>query len=220
MKEDPAHPKVLYAGTEFGIYVTIDGGEHWEPLKGNLPRVGTRSLAIQARDKDLVAATYGRSIWVTDIAPFAEMADGTLDKPLHLFAVASATLFKTHVTYGNTIEEMNGDMFFRAANPPDGALLRYHLEDDASDVRIEIRDASGSLVRTLGGPATAGLHQVEWDLKTNETAGRKRERRAPVTPSEWEFSQKVAPGRYGVRVIADELTDEGFVTVRPQPPTK
>ena len=220
VKEDPAHPKVLYAGTELGIHVTIDGGEHWERLKGNLPQVGTRSLAIQARDKDLVAATYGRSIWVTDIAPFAEMADGALDEPLHLFSVAPATLFKTRVTYGNTIEEMNGDMFFRAANPPDGALLRYHLEANASDVRIEIRDVSGGLVRLLSGAASAGLHQVEWDLKTNETAGRERERRAPVTPSEWEFSQKVAPGRYGIRVIADELTDEGFVTVRPQPPIK
>ena len=155
VKEDPAHPKVLYAGTELGIYVTIDGGEHWERLKGNLPQVGTRSLAIQARDKDLVAATYGRSIWVTDIAPFAEMADGALDEPLHLFSVAPATLFKTRVTYGNTIEEMNGDMFFRAANPPDGAILRYHLEANASDVRIEIRDVSGSLVRLLNGPASA-----------------------------------------------------------------
>ena len=218
VKEDPAHAKVLYAGTEFGIYVTIDGGSHWERLKGNLPRVGTRSLAIQARDKDLVAVTYGRSIWVTDIAPFAEMADGALDEPLYLFAVAPTTLFKTRMTYGNTIEEMNGDMFFRAANPPDGALIRYHLEDDASDVRIEIRDASGTLVRTLSAPAAAGLHQLEWDLKTNETAGRVRARRAPITPSEWEFSQKVPPGRYTVRVIADELADEGFVTVRRQPP--
>ncbi len=54
---------------------------------------------------------------------------------------------------------------------------------------------------------------VEWDLKTDETAGRERERRAPVTPSEWEFSQKVAPGRYRIRVIADELTARSFVTV-------
>ena len=213
VKEDPAHAKVLYAGTEFGIYVTIDGGGHWERLLGNLPRVGTRSLAIQARDKDLVAATYGRSIWVTDIAPFAEMADGALDEPLHLFAVKPATLFKTRVTYGNTIEEMNGDMFFRAANPPDGALIRYHLRDAASDVRIEIRDASGALVRALAGGGARGLHMVEWDLKTDETAGRERERRAPVTPSEWEFSQKVAPGRYRIRIIADELTARSFVTV-------
>ena len=149
-----------------------------------------------------------------------EVLEDHLHLPLHLFFVAPATLFKTRVTYGNTIEEMNGDMFFRAANPPDGALLRYHLEANASDVRIEIRDVSGSLVRLLSGPASTGLHQVEWDLKTNETAGRERERRAPVTPSEWEFSQKVAPGRYGVRVIADELTGEGFVTVRPRPPIK
>ena len=219
VREDPAHPSVLYAGTELGIFVTFDGGSHWGRLKGNLPTVGTRSMAIQERDRDLVVATYGRSIWVTDIAPFAEMADGALDKPLHLFRSKPATLFKMRVTYGNTIEEMNGDMFFRAENPPNGAVLTYYLRDAVGhEVGIEIRDADEQRVRNLTGPGDAGIHRVEWDLKTNETAERTRPRRGGPTPSEWEYAQKVAPGRYEVILIAGSHVAEGSVTVRSEPP--
>jgi len=230
IREDPRHPEVLYAGTEFGIFVTIDGGEHWVQLKGNLPTVGTRSLAIQEQEQDLVAATYGRSIWVTDISPFAEMAgpselaaghnagSDALAKPLHLFASEPATLFKTRVTYGNTIEELNGDMFFRAANPPDGAIITYHLRDGISgDVRIEISDIAGNTLRTLRGPGEAGLHQIIWDLKSNETAA--DQPRRGTTPSEADYAAKVAAGRYSVTVTAGELFEEGFVNVRVAPPT-
>jgi hypothetical protein len=219
VREDPTHPAVLYVGTEFGIFVTIDGGSHWERLEGNLPRVGTRSLAIQEREKDLVAATYGRSIWVTDIAPFAEMAEGALDKPLHLFRSNPAMLFKTRVTYGNTIEELNGDMFFRAENPPDGAVITYFLgEALGSDIAVEIEDTAGNVIRHLSGAGDAGIHRIVWDLKTDETAEKIRPRRALVTMSEWEFAQKVSSGRYGVTLRAGNLVERGFVTVRDAPP--
>ena len=230
IREDPRHPDVLYAGTEFGIFVTIDGGEQWVQLKGNLPTVGTRSLAIQEKEMDLVAATYGRSIWVTDISPFAEMAgpsemaagpnagSDALAKPLHLFAPEPATLFKTRVTYGNTIEELNGDMFFRAANPPDGAIITYYLRDGiAGDVSIEIGDIAGNSLRRLRGPGEAGLHQIIWDLKSNETAA--EQQRRGITPSEADYAAKVAPGRYSVAVTAGDLSEEGFVNVRVAPPS-
>jgi hypothetical protein len=219
IREDPAHPAVLYAGTELGIFVTINGGAHWEQFKGNLPRVGTRSLAIQEREKDLVAATYGRSIWVTDIAPFAEMAEGALEKSVHLFRSQPATLFKTRVTYGNTIEELNGDMFFRADNPPDGAVITYYLGEAAGEgVAVEITDGEGRVIRNLSGADEAGIHRIVWDLKTDETAAKTRPRRAPVTMSEWEYAQKVSSGRYGVTLKVGELAEKGFVTVREAPP--
>jgi hypothetical protein len=218
IREDPAHPSVLYAGTEFGIFVTIDGGSHWMALKGNLPTVGTRSLAIQDRDRDLVAATYGRSIWVTDISLFPEIADGALDKPLHLFQSEPATLFKTRVTYGNTIEELNGDMFFRADNPPDGAVITYYLHQDVGGlVEVEIQNERGEVIRSLTGPGGTGIHRVVWDLKTDETAELTRPRRGGPTPNEWEYAQKVAPGRYGVKLTSGADTAEGYVTVRDEP---
>jgi photosystem II stability/assembly factor-like uncharacterized protein len=229
IREDPRHPDVLYAGTELGIFVTIDGGVHWARLKGNLPTVGTRSLAIQEREQDLVAATYGRSIWVTDISPFAEMAGPSqlavganaggeaLAKPLHLFAPEPVTLFKTRVTYGNTIEELNGDMFFRAANPPDGAIITYYLRDGIpGDVRIEIFDTAGNPLRTLRGPGEPGMHQVVWDLKSDETAA--AQARRGMTPSEADYAAKVAPGRYSITVTAGDLSETGYVNVRVAPP--
>jgi len=175
-------------------------------------------MTIQERERDLVVATYGRSIWVTDVSPFAEMADGALDEPLHLFRTKPATLFKTRVTYGNSIEEVNGDLFFRADNPPDGAVMTYYIQAASPDeARIEIRDASGEVLRSLTGPGGAGLHRIVWDLETDETATRERPRRGGVTPSEWDYAQKVAPGRYSIRLQAGSAVAEGFVTVRRAP---
>ena len=129
VKEDPVNANLLFTGTEFGLFLTIDGGRHWVKLQNNLPTVGVRTMAIQARAHDLVVGTFGRAIWVTDIAPFEELTADLLAKPAHLFAVKPGTLFKTRYTYGATIEELNGDMFFRADNPPYGTEITYYLRD-------------------------------------------------------------------------------------------
>ena len=125
--EDPDNPDVLYAGVEHGVVASLDGGQHWAPLGSGLPTAGARTLAIQARDRDLAVGTFGRSIWTVDIGPMAEMPQA-LESPLHLFPVETATRFRWRVTYGNTIEELNGDEMFRAETPPVGTAIRYGVE--------------------------------------------------------------------------------------------
>ena len=217
VREDPANPDVLYAGTEFGVFVSIDRGGRWVPLQNNLPTAGVRTLAIQPRDRDLVAGTFGRAIWVTDIGPFAELTPATLAEPLHVFAVAPATRFRVRVTYGNTIEELNGDPFFRAENPPYGTTITYYLRDDVPEgARLTIRDGRGAVVRTLTGPGTAGLHRVVWDLKSDATAAEPPPREG-LTPSEWAFRRLVPLGTYTVTVDAGGHRAERYVNVRPEP---
>lgn len=215
VREDPTSDRVLYVGTEFGVFVTVDGGSHWVPLRGNLPTVAVRALAVQAREKDLVAGTFGRAIWITDISPFAEIAEGALGSDLHLFAVEPAVLFKERETYGTGIEEINGDLFFRAENPPYGAVVTYWLgQPVAGEVILELTDGTGTVLRTLKGPGGAGLHRVVWDLRRDGVPPPPR----PLTPSEKAFRERVGPGVYGVTLRAGALSARQDVTVRPEDP--
>ena len=200
IREDPVNPKLLFAGTEFGVYLTIDRGRHWVQLKNNLPTVGVRTMAIQAREHDLVVGTFGRAIWITDIAPFEQMNAGVLEQPAHLFDVKPGTLFKTRYTYGATIEELNGDMFFRAENPPFGTTITYYLRENAGhDVTLTIKDKSGKTVRTLKGAGASGIHRVVWDLKRQEKVTDEEAARARVeTLSERDALAWVPPGDYTV----------------------
>ena len=200
IREDPVNPNLLFAGTEFGVYLTIDRGRHWVQLKNNLPTVGVRAIAIQPRDHDLIVGTFGRAIWIADIAPFEQMSGTVLEKPAYLFDVKPGTLLKTRYTYGATIEELNGDMFFRAENPPFGTTITYYLRENAGhDITVSIKDEKGRTVRTLKGPGTAGLHRVNWDLKRQDKVTDEEAARAGVTTlSEREALDWVQAGDYTV----------------------
>lgn len=209
---------MLYAGTEFGVFASVDHGARWVRLQGSLPTTAVRDMRIQERDLDLVAGTFGRAIWVTNIAPFAEITAATLAKPAHLFRVMPATKFKLRETYGTTIEELNGDMFFRAENPPYGATITYYLRADAGkEVTLHILDARGKEIRTLTGPGTAGMHRVQWDLKpqaTEPAAGHQLAPRNERTLGEREFAEQVPEGLYTARLEAAGVQETQTIEVR------
>ena len=217
IREDPDNPDVLYVGLEHGVRVSVDGGAHWVPLGSGLPTVGVRTLALQERDRDLVAGTFGLAIWTVDIGPMAEMAEA-LSAPLHAFDVKTATKFRWRVTYGNTIEELNGDEMFRAETPPVGTAVRYAVGSGAAAVgaAIEIRNAAGETVRTLEGPGGAGVHAVWWDLRSDATADLTQPR-GSGTPSEWAYRQLVPVGSYTVIVRVGGEESRTVVQVRDEP---
>ena len=220
IREDVANPNVLFCGTEFGVYVTIDGGMKWARLKGNLPTSGVRAMVIHQRERELVVGTFGRDIWVTDIAPLEELSDSLLASPVHLFKTKRATSYKLRETYGNTIEELNGDMFFRGENPPFGAEIVYYLKEDLHDsVAIAISSpASTSPVRSLKGPGSPGMHRVPWDLKkAKATAGESKTPAPEMTPSESDFAGRVGEGKYTVTLTAGKYSRTGSVSVRKEP---
>jgi photosystem II stability/assembly factor-like uncharacterized protein len=204
IREDPVNPNLLFVGTEFGVFLTLDRGRHWVQLKNNLPTVAVRAMAIQPRDRDLVVGTFGRAMWITDIAPFEQMTDEVFQQPVHLFGIKTGTLFKTRYTYGATIEELNGDMFFRAENPPFGTAITYFLRDPVGkDVTLNIRDESGRIVRSLKAPGTAGLHRTIWDLKRGARATAEMVKQSGAeTLSEREALDWVQPGKYVVSLEA------------------
>lgn len=216
IREDPVNPNLLFAGTEFGLFLTIDQGRHWVQLKNNLPTVAVRAMAIQPRDRDLVIGTFGRAIWITDIAPFEEMDPRLFTQQAYLFDIKPGTLFKTRFTYGATIEELNGDMFFRAENPPYGTTITYYLQQNVGhDVPIVVKDEKGTVVRTLSGPGSAGIHRVNWDLKRQNKVSEEEATRLGVTTiSEREALEWVQPGNYVVTLESGSVPVKNTVAVR------
>ena len=128
VREDPRNPRVLYVGTEGGLFVSIDGGARWLRWKGDLPHTGVRSLAVQARERELVVGTFGRAIWIADIGPLAQLEEAMRQR-VFFFDVKPAVAHNIRYIYGSGVEEINGDLFFRAKNPPYGTLLSYLLRD-------------------------------------------------------------------------------------------
>ena len=129
--EDPKKPGLLYCGTEFGLFFSHDGGKKWLQLKGQMPVVNVRDLAIQEREDSLVAATFGRGFRVLDdLAPLRLSTPETLAKEAVLFPVRDAWAFIPRVPYGLKGKAFLGESFYAAENPPFGAVFTTYLKEE------------------------------------------------------------------------------------------
>src|SRR5690606_27786421 len=148
--------------TEFALYFTVDGGQHWTQLRGGLPVAQTRDMDIQKRESDLALGTFGRSFYVLD--DYSPLRGGTaqaLGEAAQLFPLRHAYQFTTR----GQVRAVQSD--WTAPNPPYGAILTYHLRDAApagTTWAIQIADAGGEVVRRLDLEGTAGVHRVVWNL--------------------------------------------------------
>jgi len=128
---DPKDPDLLFAGTEFGAFVTRDRGAHWVRLTGNLPTIQVRDLAIQGRADDLVLATFGRGFYVLDdYSPLRATTKDTLAREATLFPVRDAWTFVPSSPNGLRDKGFFGDRYFTAPNPAFGAVFTYYLKDE------------------------------------------------------------------------------------------
>lgn len=182
IREHHRNPNLLFAGTEYGAYVSFDRGANWQKMKHNLPTVPVDDIAIHPRDNDLIFGTHGRSIWVLDdITPLEQLGDNVLSADLHLFDLRPATAWRIYGHKGST-----GQKLFIAPNPPYGALISYYLKSKVEDkerVTISILDKDGKTVRELEGTKNAGINRINWDLRYT----------TPVEPTP-EQQQAVAAG--------------------------
>ena len=140
--EDHVNPQLLFAGTEFGLFFTIDGGKKWVQLKGGMPTVAVRDLAIQKRMNDLVVGTFGRGIYVLDdYTPLRELKPDTLEQNVVLFPIENALMYIETRQYGLRGKGFQGESFFTAENPPYGAQFTYYLKDEIKTRKQQRRDA-------------------------------------------------------------------------------
>jgi photosystem II stability/assembly factor-like uncharacterized protein len=127
--EDPVNPQLLFVGTEFGLFFSIDGGGHWTQLKGGMPTIAVRDIAIQKRENDLVIATFGRGFYVLDdLTPLRNVNAQALQLTATLFPVRDALMYIEQRPIGGKRGHF-GATYFAADNPPYGAGFTYYLKD-------------------------------------------------------------------------------------------
>src|SRR5258707_11033743 len=145
VREDPTRKGLLYAGTQRGVYVSFDSGDHWQSLRLNMPVVAIHDLAIE--QDDLVAATYGRSFWILDdVTPLRQIDEHAANSGARLFAPRTAVRVRRDENQDTPLppEAPAGK------NPPDGAILNYFLPANSSgDIQLEIYDADEKLVQSF-----------------------------------------------------------------------
>lgn len=155
--EDPQNASVLFAGTDIGVYVSTDGGARWVALKSNMAPAPVTDMVVHPREQDLVVGTYGRGIWVVNIAPIREMTDEHLRGP-YLFTVKPKAI-RREGAQGNY--RLLGDSFPTTPNEPNGLTIYYYLNQDAAQpVTVTVTDLTGKVVRTLPGSQKAGINRV------------------------------------------------------------
>lgn len=155
--EDRLKPELLFVGNDAGVFVSLNGGQQWTALQGNLPVVAVHDLVVQPRADDLVVGTYGRGIWIAHIAPLRELTQA-LAQDAYLFAPAPRGR-RREGALGNY--RLYGDRLAVTPNEPNGLSLFYFLQETTSgNVTLTVTDASGKTVRTLTGAAKAGLNRV------------------------------------------------------------
>ena len=161
IREDLRNPELLFAGTETGLFASLDGGKHWRRVRGGFPTVAVHDLVIHPRERELVIATHGRGLWVADISPLQEVTPAALAADVHLFEVKPAVRYHARETNG-----WAGSRAYRAPNPPGGASMWFYVKRELTfPVRVTVSDAQGTEVAVSPEIREAGLHRVHWDLK-------------------------------------------------------
>jgi photosystem II stability/assembly factor-like uncharacterized protein len=275
--QDPVDPKLLFLGTEFGLWVSLDGGGSWMRWTAGIPTVAVRDMRVQRRESDLVIGTHGRGVFILDdVAPLREMGEEgmarVLAEPLHLFPIPDA---QQHEVAQGASSRFPGSGEFRGENPPYGAMITFSLhqkglpypdkdvqkerqkaerqqarkvagtsqkgttrkvagtsrkvagtsETEAMEAgqapvrgaeaeaaggrprggrsggepkaKVEVRDASGKVIRTFEAPVTLGVNRIAWDLRRDPF-------RRPPNEGQGSFFRRggveVLPGTYSVKV--------------------
>ncbi|MGH9362535.1 MAG: VPS10 domain-containing protein, partial [Thermoanaerobaculia bacterium] len=153
--EDHVQPGLLFAGTEFGVFFTIDGGKRWTQLKGGMPVIAVRDLAIQERENDLVAATFGRGFYILDdYTPLRRATPALLEQEAVLFPLDDRIwMFHPATPLGLPEKAFQGDSYFTAPNPPSGAVFTYYLKEEIK-TRKKARLEQEKVVLDTGGDVT------------------------------------------------------------------
>jgi photosystem II stability/assembly factor-like uncharacterized protein len=158
LREDIENPNLLYLGTEFGAWCSLDRGQSWKSLNTNLPTVAVHEFAIHPTVGEIVAATHGRSFWVLDVTALRQLTPQALQAEARLYRPATAVRWRSEPSRGQTNRRFSGE------NPPAGATIWYSLGKKATKASLKVLDIDGQVVRELTADTQAGLHKVGWDL--------------------------------------------------------
>jgi photosystem II stability/assembly factor-like uncharacterized protein len=207
VREDPFNQDLLFAGTEFALWLSRDRGAHWMHLSAGLPTVAVTDVQVHPRDRDLIVATHGAALWVLDdIEGLEGLTEAEMAKPAALFDMRTPYEVYYVGTNGPTDDEFN------AENAPRGLIVNYYIKSYTGDsVSIAIKDAKKHSVQTLTGQDYPGLNRVVWDLHPKTPAS--------SDPENTQFQQPfVAPGTYTVTLTVGKTSVSKTVQIRSYDP--
>ncbi len=164
IQEDYVNEDLLFLGTEFGLYITLNGGGNWYKFTNNFPAVNVHYMELHKKTNDLVVATHGRGIIILDdISPLRQLNDETMKKDLHFFTTKPTYIAETNGFGGASTETQ-----FVGANPSSAARIIYHLNKRhvLGKMTLEIQDANGNKIAELGPGKSKGINVVEWNYNT------------------------------------------------------
>ncbi len=195
VKEDTVTPSLLFVGTEFGLFLSVDRGARWAEFKGgDFPSVAVRDLQIHPRENDLVIGTHGRGIWIVDdLSPLRALTPEVLVK--NAAFLPGRPVQQRMSSQGGWVE---GDAAFVGENPPGGAVITYYQRTRhlLGPIKLEILDASGKVVATLNPPKRRGINRVTWSMQVPPP----RVPRAATLAFGASQGPRVLPGVYTIRL--------------------
>ena len=161
VREDDRNPNLLFVGTEFGLFVSTDGAKSWERFMNDLPEVPVDDILIQPRDRDLILATHGRSIWIADdITPLEQMGQ-VGDAEVHLFNPRPAVEWKNDTEAQHTVFQND----FRGANPQGGTAISIWAKSDLGPATIEFLQNDKVVSTMKEKDIKAGMNRFQWDMR-------------------------------------------------------
>jgi len=215
VREDPVNPRLLFLGTESGLFVSVDGGTNWAHFKEEFPPVAVDDIAIHRRDGDVILATHGRGIYVIDdITPLRALTAEMLEKDVAMLPSRPSPLA---IQSGE--QRFEGDAAFSAGDVDETASITYYLKKRhiVGDSRVEIYDAAGKLISTLTAGKRRGINRVAWPMRM----------RAPRMPGGNSiifgggafFGPRMPEGTYTVKLVKGKETYTSSVELVADPRT-
>jgi hypothetical protein len=222
LREDRVNPDLLYLGTEFGLFASIERGAEWFKINGAaLPTVAVHEIAQATSAGEIVAATHGRSLWVLDVTTLRQLKPELGQS--QLFAPAVVTRWQLDFTHEGMFR--TGTRHFVGQNPPRQAVVDFFLPQKAAKLSLKISDPLGNLVRDLDlvKENEAGLHRVTWDLvgapASKGVAPKDRTKQAKKGKQGPSPGGQMKPGTYAVTLDVDGAVTRRLLTIEPDPRT-
>ena len=176
LEQDHVNPDILFAGTEYGVYVTLDGGEMWRRIKSGLPTINVRDMAIQERENDLVLATFGRGFYVLDnYATLRDINPDLKEKDGDILTIKDALMFNRWRPLGglgSRTKGFQGEDYFSAPNPEYGVIIKYWIKEGVTSLKAEFMKnllLVRLFVRELRKSLGKGLNKITWDMQYPST---------------------------------------------------
>lgn len=223
--QDPVVSSLLFLGTEYGLYVSIDDGKSWTKWTSGYPTVSTMDLAIQAREADLAIGTFGRAVWIMDdIRPLRELAktgyNTTLAKNIKAIEPPTAYLINQGDPNGY---RSTGDAFYEGENRKPGAMLTYYIKDlqkaatekDSVKTSVMVYDNFNKLIRTIKHQPGKGFNRIIWELDVK--GARMPDTKKPAADAAERGGRSVTPGTYKVVFQYGAYKDSVNVEVKVDP---